>query len=178
MKAWLGVWVVQAGPADGCEGVAVDGRRAEALKLLAVEEAGVALVLAEIVAGPAGVHVGHEAVAGDLGGDGGGGDGVADAVAAGDGGYGEAGFVEGEVVDEEVMGLRIESVDGSDHRQAGGGDDAVLVNLLRAGGADGDGEGVLADVLVGAFALLRGELLAVVDAFEPFSAKGRGRGEG
>ena len=115
------------------------GAWAQASKALEVQRGPVALVQVEPVAGAEGIGVYHETVPGDFGSDGSGGDGVALAVTARHGGAGQVGFLQGEEVDEKVVGSCGQCLYGSDHCQLGGGDDTVGVYFRRASFTDAYG---------------------------------------
>ncbi len=106
----------------------------------------VAFVTAEAVLRVNVVPFAHGAVAKDLGDDGGGGDGVAALVTLDDGELGE-GHVEGEGVDEEVIGDGAELFDRQFHGQAGGVVDVDAVYSFGVNGGDGPGEGAFADTV-------------------------------
>ena len=89
--------------ADGREGAAVERAGAEFAEGAAMLGRGVALVRGEAVAGVDGVELAHQAVAVDLGDDGGGGDGERERVAVEEACL-RAGMVEAHGVDEEVVG--------------------------------------------------------------------------
>ena len=132
---------MEGGGAEGDEG-------AEMLR------GGVSLVRGEAVAGMRGVERREEAVAVNLGDDGGGGDGERERVAVDEAGLG-AGVVELHGVDEEVVGGDGEGADGGEHGEARG---LVDVDAVDGGGVDfgdGDGERGGADEAVERFALRR-----------------------
>ena len=80
---------------------------------------------------------------------------------------GQIGFLQAEEIDEKVLGSCGQCLDGSDHCQLGGGDDTVGVYFFRAGFTDAHGQGAKMNFFGSAFALQWGELLAVVDVFQP-----------
>ena len=91
--------------ADGGEGVAVDGTRADGFNLVAVELGTVPFVLSKAVGGITAVLLDHEAVAGDFGEDGGGGNAQTFAVAANDGLLGQVdGFEANTAVYQQIFG--------------------------------------------------------------------------
>ena len=100
---------------DGGKGEAVNRRRPKPVELLEVHPRTVAFVLVEVVARPSSVDVDHVAVAGHLGGDGCGSNGMAQAIAVGDGGDGQAAFLQREIVDEQMLGLWGQAAHGPNH---------------------------------------------------------------
>jgi hypothetical protein len=143
----------------------VERRGAEALKRIAVLWRGVAFVGGEAIAREIAVIAFHEAVAVDLGEDGGGGDGEGEVVAANDGSLLVAGVAgERKGVEEKGVGRAGERLKGAEHGAAARADDAVLVYLCRVGLSDGEGEGDLADEGGEGDALRRRELLGVPQA--------------
>jgi len=109
-------------------------------------------------------EIGHGAVAGNLGDDGGGGDGGAEGVAVD---YcffftRETGFFV--AVDEAEVGLLAETRDGAAHGEEAGLEDIVGVDFLDGGDADGPVDfGVSAEEVVDFFAMLFDEELRVVE---------------
>ena len=104
-----------------------------------------------------------EAVAVDLGDDGGGGDGERERVAVDEAGLG-AGVVEPHGVDEEMVGGDGEGADGGEHGEARG---LVDVDAVDGGGVDlGDGSGECggADEAVEGFALWGCQLFGVAES--------------
>jgi len=145
----------------------------------------VAFMRREIVAGVGGVVLLEEAIALDLGCNGGEGDGEAFGIALDDALVGPREAGKGTAIDEDCRRgcsdrrglrpprsmLRKQGLEGTLHREAGGAEDIVLVNFLGAGLGPSDAEaeagaiGILEGVegLVILFAVGLGQLLGVVD---------------
>ena len=111
----------------------------------AVLRGAVAFVAGEAVLRELGVELAHEAVAIDLGDDGGGGDGDGKRVAVDDTGL-RAGVVNAHGVDEEMVGRGREARDGGGHGEACGLVDVDAINGCGVDFCDGDGEGEGLDV--------------------------------
>src|SRR5262249_1102311 len=151
------------------EAAPVVGGEPEALDGVAVLAAGVAGVPLPAVAGVADGQQAQQVVAGGLGDDGGAGDGIGGGVALDDGrvgadGGGGAAVEEGGVV-VAGGGRR------PPHRQVGGVVDVDAVDLGHRGGADGDGDGLLADQRRQPLSLGRGQLLAVAHPGDPAAVR-------
>ena len=138
---------------------------------------GIAFMGGEAVLGMEEVEVAQERVAVNFCDDGRRGNGEGESVAveeAGLGaGVGELGEVEKHGVDEEVVGGEGEALDGEEHGEARGLVDVEAVDGFGVDFCDGDGEGLLADLLVEELALFAGELLGV---FEAEAGEGGGAG--
>lgn len=148
---------------DGGKGEAVEWGWAEDSEGAAVLGGGVSLVRGEAVAGMLGIERAEEAVAMDLGDDGGGGYGQGERVAMDELGLG-AGVVEPHGVNEEVVGGKREVADGGEHGKARGLVDVDVVDGGRVDLGDGDGQGRGANKTVEGFTLEMGELLGVLEA--------------
>ncbi len=159
---------VGVGGGYGGEGLAMECAGSMLGESLSVLGGGIALVGGEAVLGVEQVELAHEGIAVDFGDDGGGRDGEREGVAvieAGLGaGMGELVEVEEHGVDEEVVGLGGEALDGAEHSEAGGLVDVDAVDGLGIDFGDGDAEGDFADLAVEKLALLAGELLGVFEA--------------
>src|ERR1035441_6500938 len=149
--------------ADWCEGAAVQGAGTQFAQLLAMLWRAVALVRGQAVAGVLRVQFAHQAVAVDLGDDGGGSDGERERVAVKEARLG-AGVVEPHGVDEQMIRHDRERLDRGEHGDARGLVDVDAVDGLGVDLGDRDSDGDLADAAVELLAVLAGELLGILQA--------------
>ena len=119
----------------------------------------VAFVLAEAILGKARAEVAHNRIARDLGNDTGGGNGEAEAVAIDDGCLGKGKRKNWKAVDEHMVGLEAERLDGRAHRLVGSAENIDSINLERIDDSDGPGDCLVVDQFVINFFTAFGEKL-------------------
>ena len=119
----------------------------------------VAFVLAEAIFGKACAEVAHNRVACDFGNDTGRGNAEAEAIAIDDGCLGKGKRKNGKAIDEHVVGLEAERLDGRAHRLVGGAEDIDRVNLKRIDDSDRPGDCLVVDQFVIDFFTAFGEKL-------------------
>ena len=144
----------------------MEGRGAQGFKRRLVLRGAVALVAGKAVARVERVLLDHERVPRGLGQHRGGRDAQRLAVALGQRELRAGAVVQGNVVDQQVVGGIDQVVDGALHGQAGGGHDAQLVDLGFRGRPHRPGDGHRLDAALIALALAGGHLLGVAHAVQ------------
>jgi len=138
----------------------------------------VAFMILQTVVGVKRGEIGHGAIAGDFGDDGGGGDGGATSVAVDNGDFltAEPGLLV--AVNEAEVGLLRKPLDGAAHGEQAGAEDIVGVDFVHGGDADGPVDfGVAAEEVTDFLAVLLDQHLGVVEVamFQAVGKNGRRR---
>jgi len=124
----------------------------------------VAFVLAEAIFGKARAEIAHNRVARDLGNDTGRGNGETVAIAIDNGRLGEREGKNGKAIDEDMIGLEAECVDGRAHRLVGSAENIDRIDLNRIDDSDSPDDGlVVHQFAIDFFTAFGGKLFGVVE---------------